>query len=455
MNLKSEHVNQNLTLKGRQIFLFLFLFLLIILLATSAMLLFAAENQSNKQKNENILRQDILRFVGPVSESLNFTIPDDAYLIRLNPKRFTISESGKPPAVYNMLIRNIDPVEKALLKDAQDGKWDNFDLFRAAIIAEGERNPAKINNYESKLDAILQKTKNNNPIPDEIFIRNLFEALHGEMMYKYDINCTNVSNVFETGKFNCVSATVLFNVLGEKANLKIHAIEMPEHVLSRMNFQNKQIDVETTCPKWFRIDNKEDLAAATLQRVAKPEPATPNPIAKNNINEKNNQNILTQSEQVEKLSRNSRDLTSVQLIAIIYYNTGIDLEKEERYPEAIIANLKALHLDPESENAWKNLLVPINNWAIKLSNGNKTNGIKRYDLAAILLDQGVYLDPKYENFKINQLHIYYHWIHDLAVNGQIDAAKEVFSYADKRLPNNPILAKLMNTINEQATKNIR
>jgi tetratricopeptide (TPR) repeat protein len=421
-------------------------------------LLNAAENQNNQQKNEDILRQDILRFVGPVSESLNFTIPDDAYLVRLNPRRVTKPDSSKLPPAYNMLIRNVDPAEKALFQDAQDGKWDNFNLFRAAMIAEGERDPAKIKKYESKLDSILQKVKNknqnqnqqNNLAPAELLTRDLFESLHREIMTKpYDINCTNLSRVFETGKFNCVSATVLFNVVGEKAGLNVRAIEMPGHALSRVRFVNKEIDIETTCPDWFKLESKESLAAATTQRVAKSESATPNPLAGNNMN---NPIVKTESAKLEELSKKSREITPVQLIATIYYNHGVDLLNDKKYAEAAMANIKALHIDPESETAWGNLMVAINNWAIELSSGNSTNGIKRYDLAAILLDQGWYIDTNYEKFKTNQLHVYYHWILDLAIKGRIDAAKEVFTYADKRLPNNPILAKLMDTIIKKTEK---
>ncbi|MDR2642891.1 MAG: hypothetical protein LBC74_08855 [Planctomycetaceae bacterium] len=458
MRIKIDYLNQNPTKQQTSLlFLSLFFFLFICFFIIFASLLHAAENQVNSQKIEDILRQDILRFVGPISDTLKFTIPDDAYLVRLNPKRLVKAEIGKLPLAYNMLIRNVDPVEKALFQDAQDGKWDNFNLFRAAMVAEGERDPAKIKNYEIKLDSILQKVKiknqNNNPASAEILTRELFESLHHEIMTRqYDVNCTNLSRVFETGKFNCVSATVLFNVLGEKAGLDVHALEMPGHALSRVRFADKEFDLETTCPDWFNLENREELATATTKHVAQSKSTASNQITGNNISNQNLTYTRTESAKLAELSKKSREITSVQLIATIYYNHGVDLLNEKRYAEAAMANIKALHLDPESETAWGNLMVAINNWAIELSSGNTTKGIKRYDLAAILLDQGWYIDASYEKFKTNQLHVYYHWILDLAMKGRIDAAKEVFSYADKRLPNNPILARLMDTILSQSEK---
>ncbi|MDR1480074.1 MAG: hypothetical protein LBJ00_14150 [Planctomycetaceae bacterium] len=452
-------ISESQTVSRQQSFLLRLLF--VCLLSLFASLLYAAETHSNNQKNEDILRQDVLRFVGPISDSLNFTIPSDAYLVRLNPRRSAKSEAGKLPPAYNMLIRNVDPVEKALFQDAQDGKWNNFNLLRAALIAEGERDPEKIRQYEAKLDSILQKVKaknqnadkNSNPVFDENLTRELFESLHREIMTRqYDINCTNLGSVFETGKFNCVSATVLFNVLCEKAGLEVRALEMPGHALSRVRFADKEMDIETTCADWFRLDNKEVLAAATTQRVAKSTPATPTPLTGNNMTNENAPSTATESEKLAELSKKSREITPVQLISTIYYNNGVDMLNMKRYAEAAMMNIKALHLDPESETAWGNLMVAINNWAIELSSGTSTQNIKRYDLAAILLDQGFYIDTSYEKFKTNQLHVYYHWVLDLAIKGHIDAAKEVFSHADKRLPDNPVLAKLMDTILKQANK---
>jgi len=111
------------------------------------------------------------------------------------------------------------------------------------------------------------------------------------------------------------------------------------------------------------------------------------------------------------------------------------------YAEAVAANVKALHLDPNSETAWGNLLAAINNWAIEM-----TTSAKRYDLAAILLDQGMFLDKNYEKFHANQLHTYYNWIRDLALEGRTADAQTVYSIADQRMPNDPDLAYLMQAV---------
>jgi tetratricopeptide (TPR) repeat protein len=416
--------------------------------------------QGAKDTAADPLRQDILRFVGPVSETLNFTMPDDAYLVRIIPKRGVNSDLTKPVLPYNMLIRNVDPAERSMLQDAQDGKWDNFNPFSAAMIAEGFRDPVKIRTYKAKVDAIIVKVYNElnlqvgqqlDSATAEKLTEKLFRLLHKEILTgKYDINCTNLSSVFETGKFNCVSATILFNVIAEQAGLKVRALEMPGHALSRVYFNDKYIDIETTCANWYELKDEAARATATIQRVAKPI-ISKNAVAANKISDSN---LGLESEVVDAeaaaklsdLSKKLREISAVNLIATIYYNNGVDLLNDKQYAAAVMVNVKALHLDPYNETAWGNFMIAINNWSIELSSGSTTGGIKRYDLAAIMLDQGSFIDSNYEKFKTNQLHVYYHWILDLAIKGRTEDAKKVFSYADKRLPGNPALAELMEAI---------
>lgn len=400
-----------------------------------------AADQQNADKSTStadLLRQDVLRFVGPVTDRdvNNVTIPGDSFLVRLNRK--TTTQNNEIPVTYGMLVRGVDPAEQALLQDAKDGKWDKFDLFRAALVVEGIRDENKFRQFENRLDAILAKINSSTTNKAEL-TRELFEALHRELLTeKYDIDCTNLGRVLETGHFNCVSATVLFNVLGEKAGLDVVALEMPGHALSRVKFDGQSMNLETTAPNWFSLQTEAARTQATVHYVARPIPAPALPA-------KGNQNgevaTIESAAELNDLSKKLREITPVQLIATIYYNQGVDFLNQERFAESAMANIKALHLDPASETAWGNLLATINNWSIKLATESK-----RYDLAATLLDQGVFLDPNYDKFRANQLHVYYHWIHELALEGRIADAQTVFTIADQRLPNDPDLRNLMQSI---------
>ena len=379
-----------------------------------------------------MMRQDIVRFQGPITEkdAHNATNPTDGYMVSVN-RRIVVS-NDQLPKCYGFVLKGIDPVERALFEDAKDGKWDNFDLFRATLVAEGVRDARKIREYEAKLDNVLAAVKaklGSNPSPESL-TREVFEAIHRQLLTStYDINCTDLVRTLETGHFNCVSATVLFNCVAEKAGLDVCALEMPGHALSRVKFGSNSMNLETTCPNWFALQDEAARQDATARRVA-PSVATANPGIAG-----------TQSNGTHESFKKLREISPVQLVATIYYNQGVDYLAEEKFAEAIVANLKALQLDPVSETAWGNLLAAVNNWSIKLVGENR-----RYDLAATLLDQGVYLDPNYDKFRENQLHIYYHWIHALVREGRTADAQKVFEIADQRLPNDADLRSLMQSM---------
>ncbi|MDR0871768.1 MAG: tetratricopeptide repeat protein [Planctomycetaceae bacterium] len=388
---------------------------------------FAADNKAlDAQSNTaDILRQDVVNFAGTAN---NADLPQDAYLIRLNRK-------ANGNTNYSMVVRNVDATEQALLDDAADGKWDNFTLFTAAAVAEGFRDADKISVYESKMNRIVANVNaaqnGNTSVSPKALTRELFEAMHRDVLTQpYDINCTEISKVFETGHFNCVSATVLFNILADKAGLDVCALEMPGHALSRVKFGAESMNVETTCSSWFELQNETSRKNAVMERAATA-PAVGNPSVA----------TADSAATLNEVSKNLREITPVQLIATIYYNKGVDFHAQKRYAEAAVANVKALQLDPNSETAWGNLMAAINNWAIEI-----VTDTKRYDLAAALLDQGAYLDPTYEKFQANQLHVFYHWIYDLAREGRIADAKTVYALAAQRLPGNADLQNLMQSI---------
>ena len=427
----SRSLQNNSTRKGEteKVFRSFFLGLLILVAFVLGANTYAAgDTRAVEKGTAEILRQDIVHFQGEITEkdTQNATNSTDGYMVSVN-RRI----KGQTPASYGFLLKGIDSVERTLLQDAKDGKWDNVSLFRATLVAEGVRDARKIREYEAKLDNVLVAVNaklGSNPSP-EALTREVFEAIHRQLLTNtYDINCTELTRTLETGHFNCVSATILFNCVAEKAGLDVSALEMPGHALSRVKIGNVSMDLETTCPNWFTLQDDKARRAATARRIA-PSVATANPGLAGTQD--------TTNESYKKL----REITPVQLVATIYYNQGVDFLAEEKFAEAIVANLKALQLDPASETAWGNLLASINNWSIKLVGENK-----RYDLAARLLDQGVYLDPTYDKFRENQLHIYHHWISALDREGRTADAKKVFEIADQRLPNDADLRSLMQSI---------
>jgi pentatricopeptide repeat protein len=227
--------------------------------------------------------------------------------------------------------------------------------------------------------------------------------------------------------------------------INVCAVELPGHALSRVKFADGRImDLETTCPTWFNLQNDKERQMATLQRIAAPVPATPNPVTAQNA-------APAIPEPAVELPTDRREISPVQLVATVYYNIGVDLHAKQCYPEAAAANIKALYLDKDNEQAWANLLVSINNWALDVASEEKG---KLYNFSTVLLDQGVKIDPTYANFRSNYTYVFYHWIHGLAKLGRFDDARKVFALANDadRIPDNKDLKNLIATVNQEETR---
>ena len=123
----------------------------------------------------------------------------------------------------------------------------------------------------------------------------------------------------------------------------------------------------------------------------------------------------------------AREVSPVEMAAMIYYNRGVDLLGAKRFERAAVANAKALRLDPASTTARGNRLATINNWAIALGNAN------RFAEAVDLLRQELAFDPEYETFTANLLHVYHQWIEHLCEARKFDEALDVLARAAAEL----------------------
>ena len=408
----------------------------------ASVLLFLGANAPER----DLYRSDLLTFHGDKQFSAE-SLPSDSFLVTLDCKE---TVPTKTPPKYSIILRGIDPVERALFQDATGEKWKRFDLFRASMVAEGIRDLELIRTYEARLNDVVSKVmRTSGNTSPQILTRALFEAMHKEILTKpYSLDCTELSKVMQTGHFNCVSATILFNCLAEKAGLDVCALEMPGHALSRVKIGNGIVmDLETTCPNWFDLQNDKERQMATLQRMA-PIPATAEPKPQTAQNA-----VPAIPEPMMELPSDRREISPVQLVATVYYNIGVDLHNKKRHPEAAAANVKALYLDKNNEQAWTNLLVSINNWALEEVDDKKGEG-RLYNFATILLDQGVTLDPTYDNFRSNYVYVFYHWIRGLASKGRFGDARQVFALANdnKRIPGNQVLQNWMAEVDREEAR---
>ena len=316
------------------------------------------------------------------------------------------------PQTFSMAL---GPLEQRLFAETAGGRLDRISLLEAALIASGVDDAAMLRRYVGQMADRVEELRRRGAVrgTSREQAQAVFEFLHAEMLTGgYHLECTDLRQALDTGRFNCVSATVLFNCLASQFGLSAAGLEAPGHALSRLRLNDGPLDVETTCPRWFQSIGRS-VAGAGVEtragRVATDQAKTP---------------ISAHSTDL----RNTREVSDVELVAMIYYNRAIDLLGEKRFDDAAAANAKALRLSPENATARGNLLATINNWAID------QGCLGHYRRAAELLRMGLTIEPGYEPFTLNYVHLCSQWSQRLCAEGRFDEALRLLVRAAAEQP---------------------
>ncbi len=174
----------------------------------------------------------------------------------------------------------------------------------------------------------------------------------------YQSEQTDLSVLLDTGKFNCVSSAVLYNILALELDLDARAIEVPDHAFSIVYDGADHMDVETTTADGFN-PARERIAA---------------------FEELTGFRYIPQSDKA-----NRREIGAAGLAALIYYNHAVADLQAGRYREALVANFRAMSLDQEFVSAVKNAIAALANWSAELAQqGDWERGVEIAGLGARL-----------------------------------------------------------------------
>ena len=251
------------------------------------------------------------------------------------------------------------PREAALLADGADGRFDEFSLWEAALVAsavDDEQELCLRREWLERLVAAWRSGIEGHASPRQR-ARALHEQMHRELLTGgYNAASSTPIETIDTGRFNCVSATLLYCVLAERFGLAVVPIESPSHVACRLADAQEACEIQTTCPEWFTqmIVPCKPASAATSCQISQPE-----------------------------------------LIAAIYYNRGVDLLSRKQFAPAVAVMHRAHRLHPSQASVRGNLLAAMNNWAIALSYAGD------HAAALRLLQQGRELAADHGSFQFN------------------------------------------------------
>jgi hypothetical protein len=262
--------------------------------------------------------------------------------------------------------------ERELFADAGEGRLRRLTLLDAGLVACGAddsaANYARERFYATRSELAQLLTQEAQRGSDELRrVQLVHQVLHQRLLGGgYDPNATNLAATLQSGVYNCASATLLFVALASDLNISAQAMKLPGHVRAVVECVGEPYEIEVTCPAWNSAVRR--LSSGQFQS-----------------------------------QENGRVVSPLGLVAMIYYNRGVDAFNERRFGESLAANRRALLLDPQDNTARGNMLAAVNNWALALCDAGY------YAEAEHLLADGQQFEPNHATFAHNAAHVLQVW----------------------------------------------
>lgn len=291
-------------------------------------------------------------------------------------------------------------LEARLWSDVADNQLDDFTLVEAVLIAGGVSDPKALGHHNRQLADWLQElrpaTAGRAP---RACARVVFEFMHRRILASgFQQDGTELSTALDSGRFNCVSSTVLFLTLARGCGLEVEAVAEPAHVFCRLLLEQGPLDVQTTDPRAFDAEQVEGKG-----RREKPAARVP------------------------------RALSETGILALVYYNAGVERLARREFPQALEANQRAVQLDPAHVEARANLLATYNNWAVECVRAG------RYRQAIELINGARARAPGQSQLSANLRTIYQQWAGEHVHAGRHKEALAVLDEGLTHLPHDGAL----------------
>ncbi len=287
-------------------------------------------------------------------------------------------------------VGQANSLRSALLADASDGSLDEFSLSQAALIAGRDLEQREYELAGRKLSQIVSASvRAAAKVDAEKRGVELFRFMHREVLRgEYRSGQNDLTRLLETGDYNCVTATILYQTLCRASAAPTRAVAAPAHVFCRLD-ADLGGDVETTCPTWFEQAQRKNPRAG-------------------------------------------RVVSDVQLVGKIFYNRGVYFLEHERFSQALEQLDVSLQFDKQDRTAQSNRLAAYNNWALAKVHANQ------FAEAIELLGRGMAIDSSYGPFLANDLHIHQRWVNDLCENRREDEAVRLLLQRRGERPEEPL-----------------
>ncbi|PNQ72303.1 hypothetical protein C1T31_12175 [Hanstruepera neustonica] len=135
----------------------------------------------------------------------------------------------------------------------------NTDFFKSLLAIDSVMTTDTYLKYKSRVDDIIigLPEKESKEKKEKKRIHEIYDLVHETFFKKYEID-SYFNDIFETGEYNCVTATALYAYIFSELNVPYHVKEAPSHVFLIVYPDTFGIYLETTIPGTLGFQSPSD-----------------------------------------------------------------------------------------------------------------------------------------------------------------------------------------------------
>jgi len=275
----------------------------------------------------------------------------------------------------------------SLTDDIEDGYLDSHSKIEAAFILSGVTEPDSLKQYVQWYEELLEEVKNlplkhDQPVSSAKIV---FLYLHSAWLKTYALESTTLIDIADRKEYNCVSATILYNIISEDLGWSCEAFETPTHVYTIFNNFGQNLIVENTSTMGFNImKNLKTYSRYLAQYYPQSE-------------------VLRIGLDRLYLHENSkgRIITNTELLGLLAYNRGYLAKDKKDYKQAYEYILLAQLFNSDSRSNENFEIGLYYTW------GSRLYKEKQFIDAFAVFADGYYRYPQNEDFLKNTFASYY------------------------------------------------
>ncbi len=260
-----------------------------------------------------------------------------------------------------------------LIQDIRDGELDEFSHIEAAFVLSGVNDEDSLRYYVDWYDTLVERIRGYNfdPFDPVGSARKVFNYIRTTLYDEYELEATTMVDIVERRRYNCVSSTILYNLVCKDLGWTTAAFETPTHVYTIFSEFDKRVMVENTHPMGFNILQNLHVYSQYLAEF----------YPQNDVYKIGLDRLYAHE------NRQGRTITNTELLGLLAYNQAYFAMKKKNYEQAYQMVLVAQDFNRDSRSNVKFEISLYYQW------GKRLFEQKRYPDAFEVLADGAYRYP--------------------------------------------------------------